>query len=285
MKSPPFEYARAETLEEALELLGEAGEEAKLLAGGQSLVPLLVHRIVRPTHLVDIDRLEEHASYERGEDGLSLGALTRHADLERSGDLEGAEGLLAEAAAHVGHLPIRTRGTLGGSIAHADPAAELPVALLALDAEIAVRSASGERLVPAVSFFRGPFTTALEPGEAVVAVRIPGDARGRRAAFAEFAVRAGDFALASAAAVARVRDGHATDVRVVLGGVDATPIRARAAEVLLEGNALDADVVAEAARAAAAECDPAGGPTSVAHTRALVGRLVRDTLSRVAGKA
>lgn len=212
-----------------------------------------------------------------------LGALTRHAELER-GPFEGRERLLSLAAAHVGHVPIRFRGTLGGSVAHADPAAELPVALLALDAEIVVRSAAGERSLPVADFVLGPYTTALAPDEAVVAVRIPERARRGEAAFEELSVRAGDFALASVAVTALLENAGLSEVRIALGAVEAAPVRARSAEALLEGREPDDELIAEAAEAAAAECDPIeDGSTSVAYRRALVARLVRDALGRMRG--
>lgn len=281
MKAPPFAYARAKSVEHALALLGEAGDEAKLIAGGQSLVPLLAHRIVRPTHLVDIDRLDELTGVSRENGGLVLGALTRHAELEHA-RLDGRERLLSLAAAHVGHVPIRSRGTLGGSVAHADPAAELPLALLALDAHVVARSTTGERSVPVAQFLVGPFTSALRPEEVVTRIALPAAARTGRAAFAETAVRHGDFALASVAATATLEDGALRDVRVALGAVEATPRRARAAEELLEGVPPSDDVVAQAASVAAAGCDPVtDGSTSATYRRALVERLVRDAVTRL----
>lgn len=280
MKAPPFAYARAESLDHALALLAEAGDDAKLLAGGQSLVPLLAYRVARPTHLVDIDGVAglDGRSDEPG--GTRIGALTRHEALART-PLDGAARLLAEAASHVGHLPIRVRGTLGGTLAHADPAAELPLALLALDARVHVRSRAAERDVAVSELLVGPFTTTLGPQEAIVAVTVP-PAAGRRAAFAELAVRVGDFALAAAAVVARVEDGRVTDARVALGAVDATPVRVPEAEALLEGAELDAEAVAAAAAAASAGCEPADDPfASAAYRRRLVARLVRDCLERL----
>jgi carbon-monoxide dehydrogenase medium subunit/6-hydroxypseudooxynicotine dehydrogenase subunit alpha len=284
VKAPPFAYARAGSLDEALSMLREAGDEAKLLAGGQSLVPLLVYRVVRPTHLVDIDALGGGlAGLARDEEKLELGALMRHETLARA-ELLGAECLLAQAAAQIGHVPIRVRGTLGGSVAHADPAAELPLALLALDAEIQVRSASGGRAVPAAGFFLGPFTTALAADEAVVAVTVPAAARSARSAFGEFAVRSGDFALAAAGVVAHLDDGRATAVRIALAGVAATPVRALEAESRLEGAELTDEAIDEAARAAAAGCDPAEDATTTAsYRRTLVARLTRDALRRLRG--
>jgi carbon-monoxide dehydrogenase medium subunit/6-hydroxypseudooxynicotine dehydrogenase subunit alpha len=256
VRSPPFEYARAETLDHALELLDEAGEDAKPLAGGQSLLPVLAYRLVRPSHLVDIDRVPGLEAVDERDGVLELGALVRHAALERL-PLQGAHALLPLAAARIGHVPIRTRGTLGGSLAHADPAAELPVAAVALDARIVVRSTHGEREVPAEEFFVGPFTTALAPGELVVSVGLPSAADGSSAGFREFAVRAGDFAVA-AAGVTVTRDGAGTvtDARVVLGAVEPVPRRLREAEAALVGRALEATTAAEAARIAAETCEP-----------------------------
>lgn len=281
MKAAPFAYARAESVEHALDLLADAGEGAKLLAGGQSLVPLLVHRALRPTHLVDIDHLQELAQRSRGQNGLMLGALTRHADLERM-ELVGAERLLSLAAAHVGHLPIRSRGTLGGTLAHADPAAELPLALLTLDATVIARSRAGSRSIPISQFFLGPFTTLLAPDEMVTAVVLPPSATKGVAAFSEVAVRRGDFALAAAAATATVEDGRLRNVRITLGAVEAVPVRIGAAEALLENAEPTVEAIAEAAAAAASSCDPIEDrATSARYRRALVARLVRDVVTRM----
>ena len=282
MKPPPFAYARAASLEDALGLLSEAGGDAKLLAGGQSLLPLLAYRIARPSHLVDIDGVASLEATTRGDDGLAIGALTRHAALARM-PLEGGERLLSDAASLIGHVPIRVRGTIGGSIAHADPAAELPVAVLALDARIVVRSTGGERTIAADEFFLGPFMSALAPDEAITAVVVPPAARAARAAFAEFAVRSGDFALASAAVVAQIDDdARVSGARIALGGVGATPLRVEEAERGLEGVELTEEAMAEAARLAALGCDPADDPlTGAGYRRALVRQLVQEALERV----
>jgi CO/xanthine dehydrogenase FAD-binding subunit len=278
VKAPPFAYARAESLDEALALLAEAGEDAKLLAGGQSLVPLLAYRLVRPSHLVDVDRVSGLDGIAARGGTLELGALVRHAQLERA-KLAGAWRLLAEAAAQIGHLPIRMRGTLGGSLAHADPSAELPVAVLALDGRIVAASARGEREIEAAKFLAGPFTTALAPGEAIAAIRIAAPPGRSAGAFAEFAVRAGDFALAAAAAAVSVDDaGRIAWVRIALGGIDATPVRAPDAERVLAGAQLADDAIGAAAVAAAAGCEPY---VDAHYRRELVAALVRDALVRV----
>ena len=196
VKMPAFAYARAHDVNEALALLAEAGDEAKLLAGGQSLLPVLAFRLFRPTHVVDVDCLEGLGALEERDGELELGALVRHARLEQA-DLQGGQRLLSLAARHIGHLPIRMRGTLGGSLAHADPSAELCVAALALDARIVARSSRGEREIEMRHFVLGPFTTALDPDEMIVAVRVAPSAELRHAGFREFAIRSGDFALAS----------------------------------------------------------------------------------------
>ena len=204
MKPAPFRYARAGSLAEALALLAEAPGDTKLLAGGQSLVPMLNMRLVRPAVLVDVNGLRELVGIApTAEDGLRIGALTRHAELAASPAVRERAPLLAEAARHVGHAAIRNQGTLGGSLAHADPAAELPAAVLALDARIQIRGPRGAREVAADAFFRGLLATALEPDEILTAIDIPAQPPGW--GFVEIARRPGDFALAGVAAVIRAR--------------------------------------------------------------------------------
>ena len=275
MKAPPFAYARAGSVEEALVLLGEAGGDAKLLAGGQSLVPVLAYRLVRPARIVDVDAVAGLDSIAERDGELELGALVRHAQLEHA-ELAGAHRLLSLAARHIGHVPIRVRGTLGGSLAHADPAAELPVAALALDARVVARSSRGEREIAMADFVLGPFTTSLEPVEMVVALRVPPAPPRSFAAFREFALRSGDFALASvAAAVALDEDGAVADARVVVGGVEPVPTLV---DVLPAGARLDEETIAGAAAAAAASCESAGDK------RDLVIALVRGALDGVRGE-
>ena len=278
---PPFAYARARDVDEALALLAEAGDEAKLLAGGQSLLPVLAFRLFRPTHVVDVDSLEGLAAVEERDGELELGALVRHARLEQT-DLQGGHRLLTLAAGHIGHLPIRTRGTLGGSLAHADPAAELCVAALALDARIVARSSRGEREIEMRNFLLGPFTTALDPDEMIVAVRVPPSTELRHAAFREFAIRSGDFALASVGVLVGGDDGAVSGARIVVGAVEPVPrILDEAAEILRGGRLAD-DEIEEAARIAAASCDAVSDRTMDARTRRdLVAAVVRDALSDV----
>ncbi|WP_433461764.1 FAD binding domain-containing protein [Spirillospora sp. CA-128828] len=283
MKPPPFAYARPATLDEALDMIVEAGDEAKFLAGGQSLLPLLSYRLARPTHLVDIGRLPGLDRIDRTGGGLALGGLVRHARLEGSAELAGPWRAIREAAAQIGHLPIRERGTIGGSIAHADPSAELPVVATALDAAFVLRSAAGTRTVPAAGFFTGPFMTVIEPTEVLVRIDFPVPPPGLRSAFEEFTARSGDFALASAAvAVATGEDGVVRQVRIVLGSVGPAPVRALDAGASLDGVALSPGAAALAARVAAAEIHPGEDAFAGAEfRRELVETLVVRALTRL----
>lgn len=282
MKLPPFAYARAQTVVEALELLREAGSDAKLLAGGQSLVPLLAYRLFRPSHIVDIDAVAGLDDIAEQDGELEIGALVRHARLERA-RLNGAHVLIALAARRIGHVPIRTRGTLGGSLAHCDPAAELLVAALALDARVVVRSARGQREIATDRFLLGPFTTALETDEMIVALRIPPAAPRSYAGFREFSLRSGDFALASVGiAVAYEEDLTVSRARIVVGGVEPVPRLVDEAEEILVGAHLHADAIVAVARLAAASCEPvADSNVDVVTRRELVAALVREALTDV----
>ena len=252
MKPAPFRYARPATAAEAVTLLASARGDAKLIAGGQSLMPLLNLRLVRPTVLVDLNGARELERIDAAPDGgLVLGALVRHADLAAAPIVRARAPLLAAAARHVGHTAIRNRGTLGGSLAHADPAAELPAALLALDATLGLLGPRGMRRVGADEFFRGLLATALAEDELLAEITVPVAPAGW--GFAEIARRPGDFALAGVAASLDGR-GHA---RVVGFGVADRPVRLRAAEAAVAAAPRDAGTPARAGAAAAADCDPA----------------------------
>jgi len=239
MKPPPFEHVPVESAEAAVAALAEHGDEAKVLAGGQSLVPLLNMRLARPGVLVDVNRAHGLDGLEAN-GALTLGALVRQADaLESSVVLEQAP-LFAAALRHVGHPATRNRGTLGGSLAHADPAAELPAVLLALDGEVDALGPAGERTIAAEALFTGPFTTALAPDELLVRVRLPLSS-GRPCGFTELVRRPGDFALAGAA----VCVGPA---RIVFFGLGGEPSRAAGAEKLLDAGAGATEVAAAATR-------------------------------------
>jgi carbon-monoxide dehydrogenase medium subunit len=277
VKPAAFDYHRVDTAEEAIERLAELGEEAKVLAGGQSLVPMMNFRLVRPPALVDVSRVTELRVLRREDGMLRIGALTRHADIEHAAeeDLAGGYEILRRAAGWVGHFPIRARGTFGGSVAHADPAAEWCMLAVALDAEVVARGPGGRRTIAARDFFVGFFTTTLEPGEIVEEVRFPRP--WPHAAIQEFARRHGDFAIV-AAVVALDLDGDVVrDARIVVGGIDEVPVRAEAAEAALRGQR--ADAFAEAGGAAAGEVEPSGDiHGSAEYRRELTGVLVRRAL-------
>ena len=259
MKPAPFEYFAPDTVEEALGLLREHGDEAKVLAGGQSLVPAMNFRLARPAVIVDIGRLGELAAIDdSAPDAVTVGARVRHLDLERN-LIGGPLGrLLAVTARWVGHYPIRVRGTFGGSLAHADPAAEWCVLARALDAEMGCRSAEGVRTVAAADFFEMVFTTALEPDELLERVTLPWLPDSFGVGMAEFARRFGDFAIVLAVAAVD-RDGEGVrSARIALGGVEGRPVRAAAAEQALAGAEASPDAIAAAADAAAESVDPVG---------------------------
>ena len=277
MKPAAFDYHRVATAEEAIDRLAELGEDAKVLAGGQSLVPMMNFRIVRPPALVDVSRVPDLAYLARDGDALQIGALALHRDVEHArDDLLDGFGVLKQAAPLVGHLPIRARGTFGGSIAHGDPASEWCLLAVALGAEIVARGPDGDRTIPADEFFLGFFTTALEPGELLCEVRFPEPRP--RSALAEFARRHGDYAIVAAAVAL---DG---EPRVVIGGVDAVPVRATAAEALLAGAEPDPEAIEEAAQAAAGEVYPGSDVHGSAdYRRKLTAVMVRRALHRAVG--
>lgn len=299
MKPAPFRYARASSLAEATALLVAAPGDTKLLAGGQSLVPMLNMRLVRPAVLVDVNGLRELTGITPLPDGgLRLGALTRHAELAASPAVRERAPLLAEAARHVGHAAIRNQGTLGGSVAHADPAAELPAALLALDARVHITGPRGAREVAVDVFFRGLLTTALEPDDILTAIEIPAPPPGW--GFVEIARRPGDFALAGVALVVRSHpltlpspplggEGIGA-VRLVGFGIGDRPLRLIGAERVLAGGRLDAETAARAGAAAGADCDPPSDVHGSAEYRrhlatVLVERALLLAAARLAGHA
>src|SRR5436190_16954836 len=237
MKPASFEYHAPRTVEEAVGLLAELGDEAKVIAGGQSLVPMLALRLAVFGHLVDVGRIEEMRDVSRRNGTLVVGGGTREVVLERDRMVAEAVPLLADATPFIGHFQIRNRGTVGGSLAHADPAAEYPAVALALDAEMEVRSVRGSRLVNAADFFTGVWTTSLEPDELLVAARFP--VWNGRCGFAveEVARRHGDFALAGAVAgVQLADDGTVARAAIGLFGMGSTPVRARSAERAVVGS-------------------------------------------------
>ncbi|HUG77669.1 MAG TPA: FAD binding domain-containing protein [Burkholderiales bacterium] len=244
MKAPAFRYARPESLEEALALLADREAEARVLAGGQSLMPMLNLRLLAPAVLVDINRIPGLERIAEHDDRIEVGALARHGEVLRSEAVRRAAPLLALALPHVAHPAVRNRGTHGGSLALADPAAELPACALALDATLVLRGRDGERRVPAQAFFRGLYETALAPGELLMRIDYPRAAPGWRYAFEEVARRHGDFALAGLAAAASVEGGALREARLACFGVADRPILLRAAGLEEALTALDAMEVA-----------------------------------------
>lgn len=249
MKPPPFEYFPVTRVEEATSLLHEYGEGAKILAGGQSLVPLLNFRLVQPQVLIDINGIEGLSHVLESDGGLRIGALTRHRALETSPLVRTNCPILSCAARFIGHLAIRNRGTFGGSLAHADPAAELPVVMTALGGRILVRSTQGDRTLAPEDFFIDFLTTALQPAEMLIEAWMPNLPARTGWGFQELALQHGAFAIVAVAALITLdHQGRCTNARIALGNVAPTPVRARDAEDLLTGTKPNKEMLAEAAR-------------------------------------
>jgi aerobic carbon-monoxide dehydrogenase medium subunit len=257
LKPAPFEYSAPRSLAEAIALLERYGDEAKVLAGGQSLVPLMALRLARPTAVVDLGRIDG-LSYLRDGETVAIGAMTTHRDVELNDQLYRRCQMIREAMSLVGHVAIRNRGTVGGSCAHSDPAAEWPALALALDAEFEVRGSNGARTIPARDFFISFFTTALEPDEVVTEVRLKMPPDNAGTTFMELARRHGDFGIVGVAAVIARDNGTISDARLSLMGVGGVPIRPSEAENLLRGSDGGDDALEAAAEAVDAAIDPTG---------------------------
>jgi aerobic carbon-monoxide dehydrogenase medium subunit len=283
MKTPPFSYVRAATLAGAFQLWRDAGPEAKLLAGGQSLLATLAFRLSEPSTLIDITRVPELTGIAAGADSVRVGALTTHAELGADKLVRQYLPLLAEAVPLIAHPAIRNRGTIGGSLAFADPAAELPACCVALDATIIAHSASGERRIPAAQFFTGLYTTALAEHELIAAIEFPKARQGERATILELTRRSGDYAMAGIAAKADVSRGTLSDPKLVLFGVGEGPVMARGAMEAIAGKPTTAETIAAAQAALIADLDPPadqhGGPEMKRH---LAGVLLARALRRIA---
>jgi carbon-monoxide dehydrogenase medium subunit len=256
MKLAPVDYEAPRTLSEAVDLLAEYQDEASVLAGGQSLIPLLALRLAQPAVLIDINGVAELAGVSQTDGWVTIGATTREYVAEESVTIADKLPLLAAALPLIGHEAIRSRGTVGGSLAHADPAAELPAVARALDAEFVVRGPDGERVVPAREWFEGYLTTSRRADELLTEVRFPAARPGTGTSFQEVARRHGDFAMVGLAASVTLNDGTIADVRLAFAGVSDVPARAAAAEDLLAGQRPSAELFDEAARQAAADIDP-----------------------------
>ena len=282
MKPPAFAYFRPASLEEALALLAEH-PDAKPLAGGQSLVPTMNFRLAQPAVLVDLNRLSDLAYIKASADGgVEIGAMARQRAVERSAVIAARAPLLAETMPFVAHPQIRNRGTVGGSLAHADPAAELPAVAVALEARLVLRSTTGARTLDAERFFTGLFATALEPGELVAAMELPAPAPRSACAFEEVARRHGDYALVGVACAVRLDDaGHCARARVVLLSVGEGPVLSASAAAALQGRAPGEAAIRAAAEAVNRDLDPPSDiHASAAYRRQLARVLTRRALQR-----
>jgi carbon-monoxide dehydrogenase medium subunit len=284
MKLPPFDYACPATISEAVQLLASRDGDAKALAGGQSLVPMLAFRLAQPALLVDLRKLADLRGIRISDKGVTLGAMVRWREIEDDERLATAHPLLQAAISHVAHYQIRNRGTVGGSIAHADPAAEMPGIAMTCDAEIAVVGKSGAHVIQAADFFQGALTTALTSDEIIVEIRLPAWPKRRRWGFQEFARRRGDFAMAAAAVFYDQDDsGKATNAHVGVIGVADRPLRLPAVEDVINGRTIDEATIAAADAATSASVDPQDDiHASAAYRRSLVGTMVERALQHAA---
>lgn len=292
MKPAPFEYLAPDSLDAALDILARQGGDAKLLAGGQSLIPVMNFRLAQPSLLVDLNRLGELDYVRPDGGGLRIGAMTRQRTLERDPRVAGLAPLLSEAVPFIAHPQIRNRGTVGGSLAHADPASELPAVAVALRARFRLQRAGGERWVEARDFFAGLFTTVLEPDEMLVEVALPASPARSGWAFLEVARRHGDYAqVGIAAGVSLDETGRCREARLVYLSVGDGPVEAREAARLLEGSPPSEEaIVAAADKAARDEMDPTGDIHASADfkrhlARVLTGRALRRAFARAKGEA
>lgn len=284
MKPPAVSFARPRDLDEALHCFAEHGDDAVAVAGGQSLVAALNMRLSAPSVLVDIAHLEALSYVECNGGPLRLGAMTRHRQIESDPEIAAAAPLLAQAMPHVAHVAIRNRGTLGGSLAYGDPAAEMPACMLALDAIFLLRGPDGERRVPAIDFYRGLFETARENDELLTGVEVPVAGPERVCGFAELAIRRGDYAIIGLAATARKQDEMLKDVRLAFLGAGDRPTLAVSAMTVLEGWRGDKARLNEAAASLEADLDPAddlNATRAMRHhlARVLLGRVMSETLA------
>jgi aerobic carbon-monoxide dehydrogenase medium subunit len=279
MKLPAFDYACPATVAEAVALLAAHGGEAKLIAGGQSLVPMLAFRLAAPTLLVDLRKLDELRDITIGDRGVTLGAMVRWCDVLEHPRLRQAHPLLAAAVERIAHYQIRNRGTVGGSLAHADPAAELPCIAVTCEAEIIAFGAKGWRVITAAEFFQGALLTALQPDEIITEIRFPAWPQDRRFGFRQFARRRGDFALAAAAVCFDAVEQKFRNVRIGAIGAADRPMRLAAAERVLEAHDMTEAGIGAGAAAAAGAVDPADDiHASGAYRKTLIGVMVERAL-------
>jgi carbon-monoxide dehydrogenase medium subunit len=274
-----FDYAAPDSLEEAIRLLGEGGEDAKLLAGGHSLLPLMKLRLAAPSLLVDLRKVPGLSGIERSNGGWQIGAMTRHAEIAASSDL----GVVATAAGSVADQQVRNRGTIGGSLAHGDPASDLPAVVLALEGSVTVQGPSGTREIAASELFQDYLTTALEPTEVITSITLPA-MDGYGFGYEKFVRRAEDWAMVGVSAVVKSSGGTCEDVRVGLTHMASTPLRATAVEEALRGQSLSPESIAAAAEQAAEGTDPPGDLNATPEYKQHLARvLTRRALEAAAG--
>ncbi len=279
MIPPKFDYQAPGSLDEAIGLLSEGGEEAKLLAGGHSLLPLMKLRLAAPALLVDLRRIDGIRGIEHHDGGWRIGALTTHAQLQDHEEM----GVIARAASLIADQQVRNRGTIGGSVAHGDPASDLPAVLLAAEGEVTARGPSGERTIDVVDLFRDLLRTALGPDEVLTELRVP-SLEGWGWGYEKFTRRAEDWAIVGVCALVKASDGSCEDVRVALTNMGSTPLRATAAEEALRGQPLDAERIATAAEQAAEGTEPPGDLNATPdYKRHLARVLSRRALAQAAG--
>ncbi len=285
MKLPPFEYACPATLSEAVALLAARDGDAKAIAGGQSLVPMMAFRVASPSLLVDLRKLAELRQIKISNDGVTLGAMVRWREILDHAQLRTAHPLLVAAIDHVAHYQIRNRGTVGGSVAHADPAAEMPGIVVTCEAQIAVVGKAGARVIKAADFFEGPLMTALKADEIITEIRLPAWPAKRRWGFQEFARRRGDFAMAAAAVFYDEDGGKARNAHVGVIGVGDRPLRLNTVEAVVNGQKVDDAIIAKAEAAASAAVNPSDDiHASGAYRRALAGVMVERALKDAAAR-
>ena len=286
MKPAPFEHLAPTSVPEALNMLGEYAPDARVLAGGQSLVPMMNFRLARPGVLVDLNRISDLFYIDDIGDYLAVGAMTREREIENSDLVRAACPLLHEATLNIGHLPIRNRGTIGGSLCNADPAAEYPATILAHDATLVAQSVRGEREIPAAEFFDSALTTTLEPDEILTEVRAPKAPSGSGAAFLEVSRRHGDFALAGVAAQITLDGDAVTNVRLAACGVGSGPVRLTGAEDAIRSDGLTDASLAAAEAAAAVQADPDSDVHATSgYRRKLAGVMTKRALQKAAERA
>ncbi len=279
MIPPEFDYVRVSSVDEAVSALSEGGIDAKLLAGGHSLLPLMKLRLAEPSPLIDITKIEGLRGIERANGGYRIGALTRHADLQTAGDL----GVLATAAGKIADQQVRNCGTIGGSLAHGDPASDLPGVVLALEGELSATGPDGERTIGAADMFEDYLTTALEPDEVLTAITVPDPAQWSFG-YEKFTRRAEDWAMVGVAALLKVEGGSISDARVGLTHMSSTPLRATAVEEALRGGDASKEAIASAAEHAAEGTDPPGDLNATSEYKQHLARvLTRRALETAAG--